>query len=142
MVKIKFSDLSIKAIATINKMATAIMDWEDGKADGILTPGHPSYRNNNPGNIRSFSGIPTYLVGAVGLDSQNHVIFDTPAHGMDALIRQLRLAFTGQSRVYSLDMSLYQFFDQYAEENSDNYARAVASKMGVSPETTLKEIIA
>jgi len=133
MVKMKLSDLSIKAISAISTMAAAIQSFEG------WDPGSRSYRNNNPGNLRSKT-LPTYLKGAIGLDDEKHVIFDTYENGYNALIRQLKLAFTGKSNNFNPDMTLYQFFDKYAEANSGNYARAVAEKLGVSPETTLNEL--
>jgi hypothetical protein len=117
-------------------MAGAIRDWESG---GDLQA--RSYRNNNPGNLRWFNEVDTIpWEGATALDAQNHVIFASYADGWNALIHQLSLAFSGGSSVYSPRDTLYQFFAKYAEENSVNYARFVAARLGVSAETQLQNI--
>jgi hypothetical protein len=120
----------------IDTMAAAIQNFEGGK------PGDRNMRNNNPGNIRWASGLPQWLIdlGATGKDSADHVIFSTYQQGLDTLKRQLRMAFTGSSSVYSPAMSLYEFFGKYAEANQQPYAEYVASELGVDPNQTLGEI--
>ncbi len=123
----------------IETMASAIKEFEGWYA------GSRSYRNNNPGNIRWKGTIPLngsgVLRGAVGKDSTNHIIYDSYQSGWDALKFQIRIAFTNQSNVYNSNMSFYDFFDEYAEENSSNYAKEVASALGVSPETKLGDLL-
>lgn len=117
-------------------MAGAIRDWESG---GDLNA--RSFRNNNPGNLRWFNEVDTIpWEGAVSLDAQNHVIFATYENGWNALLRQLSLAFSGRSNVYEPTDTLYQFFAKYAEANSVNYARFVATRLGVEPTTRLLDI--
>jgi len=125
--------MAVKILApktVLNKMAEAIQYWESGGDTAAR-----SYRNNNPGNLK-FARQP----GAVGQDSDGHAIFDTFENGWAALIRQLSIAFTGQSRVYSPTDTLYDFFRKYAEDNSGQYAEYVAGVLGVSPETQLQNI--
>jgi hypothetical protein len=116
--------------AVIEKMAQAIKTFEG------WTPGSRSYRNNNPGNLK-YAG----QAGATGQDDQGHAIFDSYASGWNALIRQLKLAFYGGSSVYSPSMSLYAFFQKYAEGNSLQYAEYVAGQIGASAEATLQSLL-
>jgi hypothetical protein len=99
-------------------------------------PGTRAFRNNNPGNIRWPGGLP----GQIGVDDTGHAIFDSFESGWAALLRQLQLAVSGRSRVYRPDMTLYEFFRLYAEENSGPYAEFVARQLGVSPETQIREL--
>lgn len=122
--------------SVIEIMAGAIRDWESG---GNLSA--RNYRNNNPGNLRWFGDLDSIpWDGAMGVDSENHVVFDSYDNGWNALLHQLELAFSGRSQIYSPDMNLYQFFAKYAESGTENYARSVASALGVSPETALRDI--
>jgi hypothetical protein len=108
--------------AVVEKMATAIKNFEGWAV------GSRSYRNNNPGNLK-FAG----QAGAVGQDEQGHAIFSDYEAGWAALKRQIRLAFTGGSHVYTLADNLYDFFSKYAEGNSRQYAEYVAGQLGVDP---------
>lgn len=122
--------LMVKRAASpvVSKMAEAIKAFEG------WAPGSRSYRNNNPGNLRP---VGFSYDGQIGLDEQGHAIFDTYESGWSALLRQLDLAFSGQSAFYGPSMTLYEFFARYAEGNQRPYAEFVAAQLGVSPETTL-----
>jgi hypothetical protein len=129
------------SLSLIEAMATAIQDWEDGVRDGQLTRGTIAGDNNNPGNLRWFGNLNSIpFAGSLGVDQFNHIVFETPEAGWNGLIKQLRLAFTGQSSNYNPGMNLYQFFAKYAEANTGNYANFVASAIGVDPNSTLSEI--
>lgn len=114
----------------LNAMAAAIKEFEGWYV------GSRSYRNNNPGNLK-YAGQP----GATGADESGHAIFDSYASGWEALKNQLRIAFTGASRVYGPGDNFYDFFGKYAEGNAPQYAEFVAGKLGVSPFDTLGSLI-
>lgn len=114
---------------TLESMARAIMDFEG------YFQGSASQRNNNPGNLK-FAG----QTGAVGRDNQGHAIFNTFEDGWNALINQLKIAFTGHSTIYSPTDTLRSFFSKYAEANSEPYAKFVADRLGVTPDTRLIDI--
>jgi hypothetical protein len=114
----------------VEKIAYAIKSFE-GWFEGSV-----SQRNNNPGNLKYVGQF-----GAVGADDEGHAIFDTFANGWNALKNQIRIAFTGQSHVYSPDDTFYTFFAKYAEGNARQYAEYVAEKLGVSPETKLGDLL-
>jgi hypothetical protein len=126
----KFSNLGSGAQSVVERMAEAIKAWESGG-----NPSAKSFRNNNPGNLK-YAG----QAGVTGTDEQGHAIFETFEAGWQALLNQLSIAFTGSSRVYSPDDTLYEFFHKYAEANSENYAEYVAAALGVSPDTALRNI--
>jgi hypothetical protein len=115
--------------SVISKMANAIKEFEG------WVPGSRSYRNNNPGNLK-YAGQK----GATGQDETGHAIFDTYQSGWNALMNQLKLAFSGTSLFYNPAMSLYEFFGKYAEGNSVQYAQYVAGKLGVSPDSKLSQL--
>jgi len=113
----------------VEKIALAIKEFEGWKV------GSRSYRNNNPGNLKSAGQI-----GLVGIDETGHAIFDSLTSGWNALKNQIRIAIIGKSYVYTPSDSLYEFFSKYSEANSAQYAQFVASKLGVVPETKLSEL--
>jgi hypothetical protein len=51
------------------------------------------------------------------------------------------MMFDGRSRVYKKDMSITKVFSIYAEGNSSQYAIFVASRLDVTPDTKLKDLI-
>lgn len=99
-------------------------------------PGSVSQRNNNPGNLK-YAG----QAGAVAVDDRGFAIFDSYESGWAALKNQIKIAFTGASRVYNPTMTLYEFFQKYSEDNQEPYAESVATDLGVSPTLTLTEIL-
>jgi hypothetical protein len=116
--------------SVVRQMAEAIKDFEGWYA------GSRSYRNNNPGNLK-FAG----QAGATGADESGHAIFQNYEMGWSALLRQLRIAFLGVSRVYSPSDTLYDFFNKYAEANSRAYAEFVAARLSVEPDRTLASLV-
>jgi hypothetical protein len=126
-----YRSVEITIERVMNKLedfARAIRDFEG------WFPGSVSQRNNNPGNLKAAGQY-----GVVGQDSQGHAIFDSLENGWNALLNQLQMALDGRSRFYHPDMSFHQFFNVYAEANSEPYAQFVASRLGVTPEATLRE---
>lgn len=104
--------------------ATAIRDYE-GK------PGDMSYRNNNPGNLRSVKGP--------------FIKFKTWEAGWAALLDYLTRAATGKHRAYKPDFTLLQFFKVYAPSADNNdpnkYASHVAKRLGVPVTEKIKNLI-
>jgi len=114
----------------IEEMAKAIMDFEGWSAGSV------SQRNNNPGNLKWAN-----QTGAIGMDQQGHVIFESFEAGWNGLINQLKLAFEDRSNVYTSNDTLYDFFGKYAEANSEPYAEFVANRLGVNPGSRLNQIV-
>ena len=122
----------------LHKWAMAIKDYE-----GYFTPeqrpphGSISYRQNNIGNLR-FSPFE--------VDNRNGFsVFSTYEQGVEALKHQITIAVDGRSRVYRPDMTLLRFFEVYAPTDDNNnprsYAQYVASRLGVSINTPINQII-
>jgi hypothetical protein len=116
---------------TLEQFAEAIKQYE-----GWFV-GSCSYRNNNPGNLR-------YSKYQIGQDDGNFSIFKTYEDGWKALIFQLQISVDGRSKYYRPEMSLIDFFKVYAPSSDNNhpvkYAEFVAQKLGVSAQSTLKEL--
>ena len=89
---------------------------------GVSSSNIPTSRNN-PGDLTSGGVINTY---------------DSPDTGWAALESQIGKMVNGTSSVYSPDMSLTQVGNLYS--NGDpNWAKNVASYLGVSPSTTIAD---
>jgi len=113
----------------IQNMAQAIQQMEGNY------PGSRAYENNNPGNL-----VFANQIGSIGQDSDGFAIFPDYVTGKAALIRQLNAAFYGGSVYYDIEMSLYEFFAKWDRTNPVHYAEFVASELGVSPNTKLKDL--
>ena len=99
---------------------------------------HPSgtavpQRANNPGNLK----LPENPLGDIG----GKTIFATAEEGWAALDRQINFILTGQSRYYTPDMTIFQVAQIYTGgDNAQAWANIVAGKLGVTPDTPIKEV--
>ncbi len=108
----------------IQLMAEGIKEFEGWK------PGSKSWRNNNPGNIKSVAG--------------GFLVFKTPEAGMDYLKMYLRRACTGAHKAYKPSMSIKDFFSVYAPDGPtiiNNYTNHVCKHMKVFPSKRLSELV-
>jgi hypothetical protein len=118
---------------TITDWANAIKQYEGFFAPG-QNPKYPdgtlSWKNNNPGNIRSWPNTP---------QNGGFAHFPTYDVGFAALCTLLTNAATGKSANYKPTMSLVQFFAVYAPSDDHNdpnaYADFIAKKLQVDPNT-------
>ncbi|HEV2498620.1 MAG TPA: hypothetical protein VGY31_03455 [Terriglobia bacterium] len=111
-------------------LATAI-----ATAEGFFVGGSLPSQANNPGDLE--------IAGAgVGVGSnQGKTIFASADDGWNALYNQIDLMLTGQSSIYSPDMTISQVAQLYTGgDNADAWANNVASQLGVTPDTTLSEL--
>lgn len=111
-------------------LANAIQVFE-GYHEGSL-----SYRNNNPGNLRH----SPFQAGR----KNGFAYFSTYEEGFEALRYQLAIAAMGDSRVYTPDMTLSEFFNVYAppHENQPNvYTQFVLEHTGFNEDMQLKELL-
>ena|SRR5215831_14858030 len=102
-------------------------------AEGFYVAGSKPQRQNNPGSLTSGSG--TILSYATAED------------GWNALYDQVQAMFTGQSVYYNVSMSISSVAYWYADgahdpQGATNWARNVASQLGVTPDTTLATLAA
>jgi hypothetical protein len=85
------------------------------------------YRNNNPGNIRFITGNP--WTGQTG-NYKGYAIYDTPAHGVRAIGKQLEKYYR------SGYTTIAQMISRYApanENDTNRYIGAVASELHRAP---------
>jgi hypothetical protein len=107
------------------------------KAEGYGVPGSVPTRYHNPGDIRASRGVR--YPGQVGLDKRGYVIFKSDHYGWDAMQRQFDKIVDGRSQFYSVNMTLRQLAKRYA--TSPLWVKNVAKNLGVTPDTTLAEIL-
>lgn len=104
------------------------------KAEGYGIANAIPTRLNNPGDLK-ISAVPS-----IGADASGHLRFATAEDGWRALYRQVQLIVDGRSRVYTLDMTIAQMGERYAE-GSWNWTRNVTDALAVRPETRLREVL-
>ena len=90
---------------------------------------------NNPGDLTAAFGYPTEGTA----NSAGVLKFRNCVDGWNALYKQLSLIVNGESR-YTLDTTLADFGMAYSG-NDPNWARNVASILGVNQSATLGEIL-
>ncbi len=99
--------------------------------------GSRSFRNNNPGNLRSSK----FQTGV----RDGFAYFQDYETGWKALLFQLRIAADGRSKVYRPDMTLAEFFAVYAPSGDGNnphrYAKQVATYLGIPVDTKIKTLV-
>ncbi len=85
-------------------------------------------RNHNPGDLTDSAGSIRY--------------FATDESGWAALYDQVSRMLTGQSQVYSLDMTFLEVAYLYTgNDNAGAWAATVAGELGLSPGHTLREYV-
>jgi hypothetical protein len=101
------------------------------------TPGSRSFRNNNPGNLRTW-------YTQIGTDG-GFAVFKTYEDGFAALMEIVENAAKGLSAVYKPTMTIKDFFNTYAPSSDNNhpdaYALFVAKQTGVSVETPISALL-
>lgn len=102
-------------------------------AEGYGIPGAIPTVANNPGDLVIPGWAPT--MGSAGI-----AVFDSPDYGWSRLYRQVALIIAGRSNYYRLDMTLAEMGRTYAG-GDENWSRNVASYLGVSPSTTLAQVL-
>ena len=120
------------ALTPTQKLAHAI-----AKAEGFGTRNAKPTRLHNPGDIRARRG--NAYPGQVGVDKQGYAIFKTDHAGWAALEGQIEKIITGASRFYTVNMTLAQISRSYA--TSSIWVKNVAKNLGVTPDTSLFEIL-
>lgn len=105
-------------------------------------PGSRSYVCNNPGNMKyaSLTASLGATKGPAGADGGNFCAFKSYAAGFDALCQFLTFACKNELAAYH-NKTLAEFTEIYAHPPSNAYSQAVASALGVSPSTLIKELL-
>lgn len=113
--------------------ALAIQHEEGGN------PTDRNMRNCNPGNLRL--SPYTKSLGAVDADSGNFCVFPDYQTGFKALCSFLTAACSDELQSYKGIMTLDAFTNTYAQPPSKNYVNAVAKALGITPSTSIKELL-
>lgn len=155
----------LKALAflqSLQKPMSRIEDWAEAIKihEGWFPPqpGYPngsrSYRNANPGNIK-YGPYAKAFLGAYGQDEKGFARFPSYSVGFEALCQYLRdaaewhlIPYKTYAKNHGLThetFTLRHFFEVYAPSGDDNdpgnYARAVATRLGVSEDTPIKRLL-
>ena len=88
-------------------------------------------KNNNPVNLKALDKWD----GMIGKDKYEHAIFKDLDHGIRANYKNF-----SNHRRDNPDQTLNQYFNKFAEENGTEEANFIAKKLGISPNTKLKNI--
>jgi hypothetical protein len=97
-------------------------------AEGFGKPGVIPTLRNNPGDLTdpSTGAIRTY---------------PTVRDGWQGLYRQIEMMLSGESLYYSADMSIAEIGAIYTATEQSAWVTNVSAYLGVSPDTTLREIV-
>jgi hypothetical protein len=108
-------------------------------AEGFYVAGSIPRLANNPGNLV----LPNWTGKTLG--SERISVFASVEEGWQRLYRQLALIVAGQSRVYSLDMTIAEMGNKWAPGGSMNlpgaWASNVARMLEVPPTATLRSVL-
>lgn len=114
----------------IDKLADAI-----AFAEGYYVTNSRAWRNNNPGNIT----VDTTGTG-IGRDGM-FIIYSTAEDGFEALKKQIQKMIDGTSAFYNVSMSIEEIANIYTATQPVEWARNVASRLGVTVETRLSDML-
>ena len=114
----------------VNKLADAI-----AYAEGFYVAGSRPARNHNPGNLtKDLTGK------AIGKDSI-YVVYANNADGWEALKKQVSAMLDNSSRIYNSAMSIMDMARKYTTTEQEAWAKNVASRLGVSTDTKLMDLV-
>jgi hypothetical protein len=118
---------------SVLKFARAIAHAEGfGDPDAIPT------KANNPGDLTGADGGSLRVIGTMNKEGVLH--FENLDDGWLALHIKVDRMLSGKSKVYPLTLTLEQVGIRYSGSDSGDWARNVASYLGVTPQTTLQEL--
>jgi hypothetical protein len=106
------------------------------RAEGFYVKGTLPNRNHNPGDLRA---VRVRFSGQIGTDRRGYAIFRNDRAGFAALTHQLEKIMAGESRNYTVNMTIKQLGRKYAE--SSVWARTVSRILGVTPNAYLWEVL-
>jgi len=122
---------------TVTELVPALAD-AIAFAEGYYVAGSRAAVNNNPGNL-------TVDITGQGIGTDGMFIkYANPTDGFNALYKQVEMMIMGTSAFYNPSMSIAEIAKRYASTTPDewiNWANNVAARLGVSPETTLNDLL-
>lgn len=105
------------------------------KAEGYGIPGAIPTVANNPGDL-VVPGWTGAKLGSAGIS-----VFSSYEEGKNHLYYQLQLIANGQSHIYTLDDTISSMAKKWTATAQDNWANIVSGELGVSSDTTLRDIL-
>ena len=96
-------------------------------------------RYHNPGDLKTIPSAAK-LPGQKAVGKGGHVVFKSDAAGWDALKDQIAKMVDGRSKHFNPNMTLTQVAKRYAG-NWRPWVKIVSRELGVTPSTTLAEIL-
>lgn len=114
----------------IDKLSKAI-----ARAEGFYVPGSRPAKNHNPGNLTQ-----DLIKKSIGKDG-SFVVFANDADGFENLRRQLWLVWGG-SAFYTPSMTIAEFASVWTATQQVEWAKNVASALGVSVSTQIQQLTA
>jgi len=114
----------------IDKFADAI-----AYAEGYYVTSSRAERNHNPGNL---------TVDTTGTSIGNDgpfMVYASPDDGWEALKKQVERMIDGTSQYYNQTMSILEIAYKYTATDALAWARNVASRLGVSTDITLMDLL-
>ena len=103
-------------------------------AEGYFVSGSRPERNNNPGDLTKAFGQD--YTGYDGI----FIVFATPTDGWQALFQQVNMMLDNTSSIYNDEMTIYEVAQRYTTTQQQEWANNVASYLGVSTNTPLREV--
>lgn len=113
----------------IQKLAQAI-----AKAEGFGVPDTIPTLAHNPGDLV----IPGWSGSSMGAGIS---VFEDDDTGWQKLYHEIGLILLGSSHVYNLDMSILEMAYKWTMTDQNAWADNVSEFLGVSPTTTLRELL-
>ena len=112
-------------------------------AEGYGIAGDIPTLANNPGDLI----LPNWKgskLGGQGISVLDADTLESPLYpngGWFKLLRQIQFIAEGHSHVYNLDMTIQDMAAEWTRTQVDDWATNVANALGVTPETTLQDLI-
>lgn len=103
-------------------------------AEGYGERGARPTRNNNPGDLKGWGDLPT--------DDGGYTKFPSYAAGRKALENQISGILAGKSPHYRSSMTIREVAGVWSPQGADQWAKNVASKLGVSEDTPFSRAFA
>jgi hypothetical protein len=110
------------------------------KSEGFGVPGALPTRCHNPGDLTDDGDVGFGTARSVGYGAADITIYACDEDGWNAMRKKVRRALEGNSKVYRSGFTIEEVGMIWARD--PNWAINAARELGVSPSTTLEELVA
>ena len=127
---------SVNPTQGVIAMAQAIAE-----AEGFFVPGSIPAQAHNPGDLTQgdFGDTGVYMTSSSGAQI---IVFPDDQAGWNALYRKLQNIADGNSHVYSPDMTIAQFANEWTSTQQSSWADNVASSIGADINSVIGGLLA